>query len=250
MKIRTHNALTAFMALLFFTACSKNDDVISKGKLAEPEKRLLSVALNDGRTYIVLNGVSQSKRVSTPQSPYANKFTIITSPDEAYLKSTTSISLEKPNDFSIISCIADKHLKLSFVDSLRKMPGYPHGWTALWNTRPSVEHESPTVLYTRQRNHLTIILSKYVEVFGFELAPNLNSSYEFIAGFYDSKQNPPLASVVQVATTPSGAKLFAIKSEKPFNVIEISFLGNQETENHPFGFAIANLRYKLCKETK
>lgn len=250
MKILSYKLLSAIVALLFFSACSKNEPEALKAEPAQLEKRQLSVPLADGRTSIELKSWANSASISSQQSPFLNEVTVFNVPDDAYLKATTLMTLEKPANFSIINSIADKKLKITFVDSLMKMPGFPNGWTALWNTKPFVERESPTVLYTRQQNRLTVTLSKYVEIFGFELAPNLYNSYEFIAGFYDSRQNPPLASVVQVATTPSGAKLFAVKSEKPFNVIEISFTGNQETANHPYGFAIANIRYKLCKDGK
>lgn len=250
MKILSYNVLSAFAALLFITACSKNEPAAVKEESARLEKRQLSVPLADGRTAIELKDWSKPAAVRTQQFSYANEFTVFENPDETYLNATTLMSLDKPANFSIINCVADNKLKLTFVDSLIKMPGYPNGWTALWNTAPFVERESPTVLYTRQQNRLTILLSKYVEVFGFELSPNLYDAYEFSTGFYDSRQNSPVASVVQVATTPSGARLFAVKSEKPFNVIEINFTGGEGTTNHPYGFAIANIRYKLCKDPK
>lgn len=127
------------------------------------------------------------------------------------------------------------------------MPGYPRGWTAIWNSKPAVENEAPSVLYTRQQNQLTLHLSKYVTTFGFELAPNQYNAFPFTVGFYDSKENPQVAYLQDVAWTPEGAKLFAVSSQKPFNVVEIAFAGEGESANHPYGFAISNIRYKLAQ---
>lgn len=250
MKFSHYIRMSAAVAILLTASCNKNDPASTPEPSTELKKYQLSVPLLDGRKVIETNAQLNQPQMSVQQNQFSNAYTQITQPDSAYLKSTTLMTLNKPADFAIINCIADQHLKLTFVDSVRKLPGYPSGWTALWNTKPFVEKEAPTVLYTMQRNHLTITLSKYVTIFGFELSPNLYNTYPFSVGFYDSKQNPPVASLAQTATTPAGAKLFAVKSQKPFNVIEISFSGNEATENHPWGFAIANLRYKLCKETK
>jgi hypothetical protein len=229
-------------------SCTKNEVSLVPEVIKEMKEYKLSVPLADGRKVISLGSPLSTRQMNTPQNPFLNPFKQIQVPDSAYVCGTTIFKLQKKADFSIINCVADESLKLTFVDSVRQMPGYPAGWTALWSIKPNVEDESPTVLYTRQQNHLTILLSKYVTAFGFELAPNLYNTYRFSVGFYDSRENAPVASLEQEATTPSGAKLFAVHSPRPFNVIEISFSGNEETEDHPHGFAIASIRYRLAKK--
>jgi hypothetical protein len=41
-----------------------------------------------------------------------------------------------------------------------------------------------------------------------------------------------------------------VSSISPFDVIELAFNGDQQNGNHPYGFAIANIRYILCKDVK
>lgn len=244
MKTRSYLWMSA-AAVLFTASCTKDEPASVPASLDDLKKYQLSVPLADGRKVIETRGESSSKLMNASQPSSSSWFSQIQVPDENYVKSTTLMSLEKPANFSKVGCIGDQKLKLTFIDSLLKMPGYPEGWTALWNRKPFVENDSPTVLYTQQRNRLTINLSRYVTTFGFELAPNLYNTFDFSVGFYDSKENPPVASLEQSATTPLGARLFAVQSKRPFNVIEISFSGNEDTDNHPWGFAIANIRYCL-----
>jgi hypothetical protein len=244
MKVSGITWIAAALLVVVIASCEKSEQAsLPKQDL---KKHKLSVPLADGRTFIEMNATAPFQ-MNRQEISSSRAFTQILVPDLAYRNSTTLIGLEKVADFSIINCTADSKLKITFIDSVQKMSGYPNGWTALWNSKPNVEDETPPVLYTRQRNRLTIMLSKYVTTFGFELAPNLYETFPFSVGFYDSQQNPPVASLQQTASTPSGAKLFAVCSPKPFNVIEISFSGNDETENHPYGFALANIRYKLAK---
>jgi len=244
MKFSAKIWITAILVIVVIISCEKSEQASVSNQ--EVKRYKLSVPLADGRTFIETNA-APTFQMNTQQIPSGQAFTQILIPDDTYQNSTSLITLEKVPDFSLINCTADSKLKLTFVDSVLKMPGYPNGWTAIWNSKPDVENETPTVLYTRQGNHLTIMLSRYVSTFGFELAPNLYETFPFSVGFYDSQQNSPVASLQQTASTPSGAKLFAVCSAKPFNVIEIGFSGNDDNENHPYGFAIANIRYKLAK---
>jgi len=232
--------------LVINVSCSKNEHTSSPESVVQLKKYQLSVPLEDGRKFIETK-VQPTVQLIKQQTPAWSGFAQIQVPDEAYRNATTLMRIKNPGDFSIINCIADHLLKVTFTDSVRRMPGYPTGWTAVWNTRPNVEHEAPTVLYTMQQNRLTLQLSKYVSTFGFELAPNLYDAYPFNVGFYDSKENPPVASLQQVATTPAGAKLFAVSSVRPFNVIEIAYAGEGGNIGSPYGFAIANIRYKLAR---
>lgn len=239
--------MSASMLFVLNLSCTKNEQAASPEPLAEIRKYQLSVPLEDGRRFIETKVQPNTVLLNTRQAPVSTGYTQIQVPDEAYRKGTTLMKIKHPGDFSIINCIADQLLKVTFTDSVRRMPGYPAGWTAVWNTMPNVESETPAVLYTRQQNRLTLQLSKYVTTFGFELAPNLYDAYPFIVGYYDSRENPQVASLVEVASTPAGAKLFAVTALKPFNVIEIAYAREGENINHPYGFAIASIRYKLAK---
>lgn len=237
-------ALLGIFAIM--SSCSKNEQSSTPENATEMKKYQLSVPLEDGRKFIETI-VHTTVQMNTQQAPVSSGFSQIQVPDDAYRNTTTLMTIKNSTDFSIINCIADNSLKVTFTDSVRRMPGYPTGWTAVWNNKPNVESETPAVLYTRQQNRLTLQLSKYVTTFGFELAPNLYDAYPFTVGFYDSKENPQVAYLQEVASTPGGAKLFAVSSEKAFNVVEIAFAGDGESPNNPYGFAIANIRYKLAK---
>lgn len=237
---------SAAVAVVVGLSCTKNDETVSPQSTSEIKRYQLSVPLEDGRKFIEINP-QVPVRMSIQQVPPTSTFLQIKAPDQAYLNTTKLIKIKNPGDFSIINCIADDFLKVTFTDSVRRMPGYPAGWTTVWNDKPNVEHEAPPVLYTRQQNRLTLQLSKYVTTFGFEPAPNQYNAFPFIAGFYDSRENPQVAYVQEIASTPNGAKLFAVHSQRPFNVVEIAFALNGENVNHPYGFAITNIRYKLAK---
>jgi hypothetical protein len=246
MKKHFFTALTVLTILGAMNACMKNEQATSPETVAEMRRYQLSVPLEDGRKFIEKK-VKPIVQLNAQQSPITSGFLQIKLPDEAYRNGTRLMTIKHPADFSMINCIADNTLKITFTDSVRRMPGYPTGWTAVWNSKPEVEREAPAVLYTRQQNRLTLQLSRYVTKFGFELAPNLYDLYPFSVGFYDSKENPQVAYLQEVASTPGGAKLFAVSSQRPFNVVEIAFAGEGENVNSPYGFAIANIRYKLAK---
>jgi hypothetical protein len=235
----------AILCSLMVSSCSKNEQSTVEDIPIKLTKYQLSVPLTDGRASIELNaGVLESSKQSQKSS--LNSPIQILNPDQNYINSTTLMSIKNLKIGTQYTTVQDQKLKLSFGVPMLKMDQYPNGWNALWNVPPFVECERPQVLYSMQENHLSIILSKYCTVFGFELAPNLYNSFEFIGGFYTSKENSPVATVTRMVASPSGAQLFAVNSSKPFNNIEIQFSGIGSKEN-PYGFAITNLRYKLCK---
>jgi len=238
--------LIALIILGLLNSCTKNEQAAFPSSSAKTRMLRLGVPLEDGRKFIEIK-TQGALTLDANQMPSNSGFTQIESPDQSYLSSTTLITIKKPGEFLIVSCISDRSLKVNFTDSVRKMPGYPSGWTAMWNSKPNVEDETPAVLYTRQQNRLTLQLSKYVTTFGFELAPNLYDSYPFSVGYYDSRENPQVAYLQEVASTPGGAKLFAVSSERPFNVVEISYARQGEDIYNPYGFAVANIRYKLAE---
>jgi len=230
---------------LMATSCSKNEQSAVEDTSVKKTKYQLSVPLKDGRSAIELDPALVIGTNRIAELPVVSPVQIL-NPDNKYIKSTTLIDISNLKNFDEFFSVQDQKIKLTFSYALLKMNGFPNGWTALWNVPPFVERESPAVLYSQQENYISIVLSKYCTTFGFELAPNLYNSYQFTTGFYDSDENTPVATVTRIATTPSGAQLFAVNSEKPFNVIEIQYSGTGGGGNQPYGFAITNLRYKLC----
>jgi hypothetical protein len=247
MKKLSHLLVASFGILMISVSCSKDEQPRLENSVSKLKRYLLTVPLSDGRTAVEMEANDEALKLTRHPDVMHNSYREITILDLDYVKSTKLIDISKLPLNTVYDSIGDKNLQLKFVGGLLKMAGYPNGWTAHWNVLPFTECEDPPVLYTQQQNHITIFLSKYCERFGFELAPNLTRTFEFSAGFYTSQENSPVANVTQMVTTPSGARLFAVESKKPFNVIEIQFTGSGIGQDHPYGFAIANIRYKLCK---
>jgi hypothetical protein len=227
-------------------SCSKDEQSRSGNSASRLNRYLLAVPLTDGRTAIEMEAGDTPLKGAKYSDGLNSTYREITILNLNYIKSTKLIDISKLPLNTVYDSIGDKNLQLKFGVGMLKMAGYPNGWTAHWNVLPYTECEDPPVLYSQQENHLTIVLSKYCTRFGFELSPNLTRTFEFSAGFYTSMENSPVARVTQSVTTPSGARLFAVESRKPFNVIEIQYTGTAG-ENNPYGFAIANIRYTLCK---
>jgi hypothetical protein len=129
-----------------------------------------------------------------------------------------------------------------------KADNSPFGWSAHWGYSPYVENENPDVLYSPTEVDITIVLSKPCIEFGLEASPNRQDrDYEigFYAGNYtfDDSAGHPGA----ITRTPSGARLIAVKSKKPFTVVTFCWVRHSSVDPWPSGVAIANIRYKLAK---
>lgn len=247
MKKLCHLLLGSLGILVISVSCSKDEKSRAEQPVSELKQYLLTVPLTDGRTAIAAEADDAPLTTAKHSNGLQNSYREITILNLDYINSTKLIDISKLTLNKVYDSIGDNNLKLKFGVGMLKMAGYPKGWTARWNVLPYTECEDPPVLYSQQQNNLTIVLSKYCTRFGFELSPNLTRTFEFSAGFYTSQENSPVARVTQMVTTPSGARLFAVESKKPFNVIEIQYTGNAEQSN-PFGFAIANIRYTLCEQ--
>jgi len=230
---------------LLITSCQKNETPEVKASPDKTEFAKLGTPTEDGRTEVEIKTVNiTARKVMAPVPLAVNAYD---NPEEKYTKGTCLLDFSKVPNRTTIDTLTDNILGVKFNTKMRKLNGYPNGWTAKWNVKPYVEHETPPVLYTIQKNVLSIVLSKPCTIFGFELSPNLYDTFEFTAGFYSRMENPPYARVTRQVTTPLGALLFAVESDKPFDNIEIQFTGDLNGDIHPYGFAIANIRYKLGK---
>ena len=136
----------------------------------------------------------------------------------------------------------------------RKLSHGVNGWWTHWNYSPYTESEYPTVLFAQGRSttdifpkdEMSIAFKNEVRVFGFEIAPNKTGEDLEVVVTYSSKgadyRWPFLFEVSQTISSPSGARLIAVKSKYPFGYINI-FVGGVRPYREG-GFAIANIRYQ------
>ena len=138
---------------------------------------------------------------------------------------------------------------------LRKLSPGPKGWWTHWNYSPYTESENPLVLFPLDRrygtknptNSISLGLDQYVTTFGFEIAPNSIGKDEKVVVTYNdfgSYRGQTMFVVEQTISSPSGARLIAVKSDVPFNYVRIDL---PDQKYPPEGFAIANIRYELAK---
>lgn len=174
----------------------------------------------------------------------------------AYKKETCLFDISHLEAGKAYRQVDNKNLNIAFFDPSRdlyltklKATTAPDiGWTAAWGTVPSVESTNPDVLYVNSDDEFYILLSKPVTEFGFELAPN-NQDKEFRYGVYfgNTQFDNTRGYIEESVKTPSGARLFAVKSTKPFNTVTIFYSKTTGTDFGSQGAAIANIRYKLAK---
>ena len=138
---------------------------------------------------------------------------------------------------------------------LKKLSHGVNGWWTHWNYSPYTESEYPTVLFATgrsttdvsPRNEMSIAFKNEVRVFGFEIAPNLTGKDIEVVVTYAPKgadyRWPFLFEVRQTISSPSGARLIAVKSKYPFGYINI-FVNSDPVSYKERGFAIANIRFQ------
>lgn len=247
--------------------CSKNEAVIDTAletisvAAVERNPRTYSVPFD----YIPPKGVEPQIVLGYPfkepdyEFPPKMPFTIISSPTTAYIKATCPFDISALVVGSIYHQIKDENLQMAFfvdeefsatVRRLKPNIPLPNGWNAAWNTQPNVEKENPEVLFSTPGRELVVVLSKPCVEFGFEMTPdNQNRDYKFDVYFGNSKFDGASGYISQRVRTPSGAKLFAVKAKKPFQIITI-FYDIESSSNVTYnmdGVALANLRFKLYK---
>lgn len=138
---------------------------------------------------------------------------------------------------------------------LRKLSPGSKGWWTHWNYSPYTESENPIVLIPLDRRygtkHITSSISldfgTAVTTFGFEIAPNSIGNDEKVRVTYNnfgSYRGQTMFVVEQTISSPSGARLIAVKSDVPFNYVQIEILGQKPSTA---GFAMGNIRYELAK---
>jgi hypothetical protein len=134
----------------------------------------------------------------------------------------------------------------------KKLSHGPNGWWTHWNYSPYTESENPIVLFAISpgatieypSNTMSIALRHAVKTFGFEIASNTTGKdMEVVVNYINAGgtyRYPTLFEVHQTISSPSGARLIAVKSNEEFGYISIEL--NGDVPYHEKGFAIANIR--------
>jgi hypothetical protein len=174
---------------------------------------------------------------------------------EEYLKGTKKMDLSKLKDCDFLGKFGNEEFSIVTTQRIkkqgvRKLDNGPNGWWAHWNYSPYTESEYPTVLFAvmfgSASNSLDFTFSKKVSTFGFEVAPNtIGGTFKVTVRYQEESwyHQPEIINLVQTVSSPSGARLIALKSDIPFQRVTIDL----ESTLHSEGVAIANIRYKLAK---
>lgn len=198
------------------------------------------------------------RAILTKERMYKNqKVKLIDTVCEEYVKGTTKFDLSglkegqhvtkiRHNDLTIVT--NDEGGDYGFV----KLSNGPKGWWTHWNYSPYTESEYPSVMFAQSpaghaAGSLALTFDKEVTSFGFEIAPNATGTDYKVTVEYNnipSYRYENLFRVVQTISSPSGARLIAVKSEVPFFYVQITV---QYIPNTGRGFALSNLRYTLAK---
>ena len=129
-----------------------------------------------------------------------------------------------------------------------KLPSAPFAWWTNWNKEPYVEEEIPVIFSMEHIGTTTLTLSKKCYVFGFELSANpaneAHPLFPYQVRYYATNglsDNKPVGMLENSVTAPSGARMFAVESDIPFDRVEIQYIGTSAIK--PDSWGIANLRY-------
>jgi len=195
-----------------------------------------------------------------PDDPYNwpyYPYTVIQQPTAEYLKETCLFDVSKLENNKTYTRLKNGKLTIGFYSGqndnytrlLKLKSGSESGWNSDWGAAPFIERENPDVFYSNVgRGELIIYFSKPCIEFGFEFAPNhKNYNHNLTAAYGDWIFDNAKGNVSQLtARSPSGARLIAVKSTKPFTMITIRNGDSPTGDLDARGFAIANLRYRLA----
>jgi len=242
-----------------FSSCEKNADNI--GSISEKPANSLSEVVypllgNDMSTSILPKkpNLPDGKLIKEPEHFSKAKIKLINEVCDEYLQQTKKLDISHIQEGKFREQVVNKDLTILFRDrgdirgeGFIKLSNGPKGWWAHWNYSPYTESEYPTVLFGVDKNgktlsSFTMLLSNDVTIFGFEIAPNatgkdFNVHVTYNEGNYYRSQT--VCEVYQTVSSPSGARLIAIKSEEPFGRVDV-FVGPDAK-----GAAISNIRYAL-----
>jgi hypothetical protein len=173
----------------------------------------------------------------------------------AYLQYTTKMDITGLQNNKEYSELSDGNLTIKLLNlDLANYPFTKHDQTASewwkdWNVKPYVESNNPPILYQGGGEPVKVVLSKKCYVLGFELATPIKATdppLSMYALYYNTDLYivpDDIGFIYQDIKWPNGARLFAIKSDIPFNMVRIDF-----SSYDPHNYAITNIRYITDKE--
>jgi hypothetical protein len=165
----------------------------------------------------------------TSMGTLAATFVSISSPDAAYLASTSYIA-PPIADYTNVTSISDgtQTVYFSLADgsaaypvSKRTAPG--GGW-ATWSEAPDSQRGAGDTLPVFYSNGATVLrfgLATPVNIFGFEAEPYPFGVHTMVARFYDAEDHL-LGTIPRSVNGKSGARLFAAQSDVPIAYVVFS----------------------------
>jgi len=164
----------------------------------------------------------------TSMGTLAATFVPISSPDAAYLASTSYIA-PPIADYTDVTSISDGTQTVYFsladgseVYNVRKFTA-PGIW-ATWSQAPDSQRGAGDTLPVFYSNGATVLrfgLATPVNIFGFEAEPNPFAVHTMVAKFYDAADNL-LGTISRDVDGDSGARLFAAQSGVPIAYVVFS----------------------------
>jgi hypothetical protein len=164
----------------------------------------------------------------TSMGAFALTFTPISSPDAAYLASTSYIA-PPIADYTNVTSISDgtQTVYFSLADGSAAYPvnkrTAPGSW-ATWSQAPDSQRGAGDTLPVFYSNGATVLrfgLATPVNIFGFEAEPNPFAVHTMVAKFYDAADNL-LGTITRSVNGKSGARLFAAQSDVPIAYVVFS----------------------------
>jgi hypothetical protein len=238
MKNQTIRLCLVLVFISELSACKKNEQAPQTMETAAP-------------TAIV--GSFVPTKVTNSAGQYFKSIDTICPP---YLAFTNVIDSTKFSEYRDYPTISDGNITLE--TSGLKYPWnfyghHPFAWWNDWNTRPYVENQHPSVWVAYGNAPTTIKLSKKCYVFGFELSAQVGEfgigPFTYIVKYGDTERpadDKVIGYISNVVVAPNGARLFAVKSDIPFDTIEIIYSGSATLE--PASWGITNIRYVTDKD--
>ncbi len=160
----------------------------------------------------------------------AMAFTPISSPNAAYLASTSYIDPSAIADYTDVTSISDGTMTVSFKTADGSAPWAVNKRTApssnwlTWSQAPDSQRgasDTLPVFYSNDATALRFVLSSPANIFGFEAEPDPWSTHTMVARFYDASDNL-LGTISRNVSGYAGARLFAASSPTPIAYVVFS----------------------------
>lgn len=259
MKVSYLKSLFVAAVAMTFSSCDKNADNI--GTVSEKNAKSISDVVypllgNEMSTSILpkKDHLPDGRLVKEPEHYSKAKIKLINEVCDEYLQQTKKLDISHIDEGKFREQVVNKDFTILFRnrgdlrgEGFKKLSNGPQGWWSHWNYSPYTESEFPTVLFGADKNGntlstFTMLLSSDVTMFGFEVAPNATGKDFNVHVTYNEAnyyRSQIVCEVYQTVSSPSGARLIAVKSEVPIGRVEVSVGPDAK------GAAISNIRYKL-----